>query len=67
MTPDLCLYCSKTLRVGIQQAGKRLCSLCGGKIGKRHKYRIGSDGRLVHRDCNCPTGKIDTKKSEGLF
>jgi hypothetical protein len=67
MTPDLCPYCQRPLRVGTQEAGRRICSLCGGRIGKRHKYRIGSDGRLIHRDCKNPTGNTDTKESKGLF
>jgi hypothetical protein len=67
MTPDLCPYCQKPLRVGIQQAGRRICSLCNGKIGKRHKWRIGSDGRLEHKSCKNPTGQLETDKPKGMF
>ena len=67
MTPDLCPFCGKPLHVGVQQAGKRICSLCGGKIKKPHKYRIGSDGRLQHRDCHNPTGQIENNKTKGMF
>ena len=67
MTPDLCPYCSKPLRVGVQQAGKRICSLCGGNIKKNHKYRIGSDGRLVHKSCSNPTGHKENNKAKGMF
>jgi hypothetical protein len=67
MTPDICPYCQKSLHVGIQPAGRRICSLCGGKIGKRHKYRIGSDGRLVHKSCTNPTGQIETNNAKGMF
>ena len=31
----------KSLYVGIQQAGKRVCSLCGLSVRKRHKWMIG--------------------------
>jgi hypothetical protein len=67
MTPDICPYCQQSLHVGIQQAGKRVCSLCGLSVRKRHKWHIGSDGRIRHRDCKNPTGNTDTKESKGLF
>lgn len=67
MTPDICPYCQKTLSVGVQQAGKRICSLCGGKIKSVHKWRIGSDGRLQHKSCKNPTGHVETNQPKGLF
>lgn len=67
MTPDLCPFCGKPLRVGVQQAGKRVCSLCGGSIKKNHKYRIGSDGRLQHKNCKNPTGQIENNNMKGMF
>jgi hypothetical protein len=67
MTPDLCPFCSRPLHVGIQPAGKRYCSLCGGKIKKRHKYRIGSDGRLIHKSCDNPTGQVETNQEKRMF
>ena len=69
MNPELCPLCSKPLLNphGIQQAGRRICSLCGGKIRKTHKWTIGSTGLLEHRDCANPTGSKNTEKAEGLF
>jgi hypothetical protein len=67
MNPDICPYCSKPLHVGVQQAGKRICSLCGGRIKKTHKWQIGSDGRLEHKSCKNPTGKIETHNAKGMF
>ena len=60
-------YCSRPMHVGVQPAGKRICSSCGLGIRKRHKWTIGSDGRLRHRDCHNPTGKIKSDNSKGLF
>jgi hypothetical protein len=66
MNSDTCPLCNRSLRVGIQQAGRRICSVCGNGIKKNHRYRIGSNGLLQHRDCKHPTGcKIESEK--GMF
>ena len=67
MTPDVCPYCQKTLSVGIQPAGRRICSVCSQSVRKHHKWQIGSDGRIRHKDCHNPTGNLDTKEAKGLF
>ena len=69
ITPDVCPLCSKPLLNphGIQQAGKRICCLCGGKIKKIHRWRIGSTGVLEHRDCRNPTASKPSQESKGLF
>jgi hypothetical protein len=67
MTPDLCPFCGKPMRVGIYRAGKRICSLCGGNIKKTHKWQIGSDGRLEHKSCKNPTGLTENNEPKGLF
>lgn len=67
MTPDLCPFCSRPLHVGVQPSNRRICSLCGLGIRKKHKWMIGSDARIRHKDCKNPTGNTDTKESRGLF
>jgi hypothetical protein len=67
MTPDICPFCSRPMHVGVQQAGRRICSLCGLGVKKNHKWQIGSDGRIRHKDCKNPTGNINTRESKGLF
>ncbi len=69
MVPNTCPLCGKILLNprGIQQAGRRICSLCGDRIKKNHKYHIGSDGRLEHRNCKNPSGKVDTETTKGFF
>jgi hypothetical protein len=69
MTPDTCPLCGKQLLNpnGLQQANKRICSLCHGRIKKTHRWHIGSTGLLEHRDCMNPTGKTNTEYAKGLF
>jgi hypothetical protein len=66
--PSVCPVC-KNLYVAMpsQPSRTRICSLCGGKIKKRHKYQIGSDGRLQHRDCKNPTGQPEINKPKEMF
>lgn len=33
---------------------KRMCADCGQQIGKRHKWHIGRDSKIRHRDCAHP-------------
>jgi|GEM_PF-2170771 hypothetical protein len=67
-TPEICPLCQRVLNYHtLQTAGKRICSLCRGIIGRKHKYRIGSNGLLQHRDCKNPTGSIETDKPKGMF
>ena len=67
MTPDLCPLCGKQLLNGYQEAGKRICSLCHGRIKKNHRWRIGNNGLLEHRDCHNPTGQVDANNAKGMF
>ncbi len=69
MIPDTCPLCGKMLLNprGVQRAGKRICSLCGGKIKKNHRWQIGSTGLLEHRDCTNPTQSQSKDESKGLF
>jgi hypothetical protein len=36
---------------------RRVCAECGASIGKHHKWFIGADSKVRHRDCSNPTGK----------
>jgi hypothetical protein len=66
-TTDICPLCNRSLRIGMQTAGRRICCLCGNPIRKRHKYRIGSNGLLQHRDCQMPTGDKMVTAMKGIF
>ena len=69
MNTDTCPLCGKQLLNpnGLQQANKRICSLCGLSIRRNHKWTIGSDAKIRHRDCSNPTGKTNTEESKGIF
>jgi len=45
-----CALCGQAIVKG----PKRICSLCGNPIKQHHKWRIGPDGRLQHKDCGDP-------------
>lgn len=36
---------------------RRVCAECGASIGKHHKWFIGADSKVRHRDCSNPMGK----------
>ncbi len=51
----------------LQTPGRRVCAECGNRIRLRDKWYIGVDGRLRHKSCKNPRGRIETNKEEGLF
>jgi hypothetical protein len=54
---DTCPTCGQPVSQPIRrQRGKRICSLCNGKIGRFHKWQFGEDSRPQHKDCSVPTG-----------
>lgn len=61
--PDLCPTCGKALTRG--SAGHKVCSLCGKRMGRFDKWRWGSDGRAMHKNCDKPTG-IAPPQNPGL-
>ena len=64
----ICDKCGQQIdRPSYQPAGCRICAECGKRIKKHDKWFIGFDGRLHHRDCKNPTGKIKSDQSKGLF
>jgi hypothetical protein len=68
MTPEMCPLCKRLMDLrSLQPAGKRICSLCYGRIKKNHRWHIGSTGLLEHRDCKNPTGQIETNNAKGMF
>jgi hypothetical protein len=66
--PSVCPVC-KNLYVAMpsQPSRTRICSLCGGRIKKRHRWQIGNTGLLQHKDCKNPTGQPETNKTKGIF
>jgi hypothetical protein len=40
---------------------RRICSLCGEQITRSHKWMIGDDGRIRHRNCKDPKSYGDRK------
>jgi hypothetical protein len=64
---DLCPTCGRPYRIPSRQAGRRVCSLCGYKIGRYDKWEFGPDSRAQHKSCKNARGKIDTNEPKGLF
>lgn len=66
--PSICPTCGNLYAMRpIQPLGKRVCSLCGGRIKKRHRWEFGPDSRARHRDCKNPTGIPETDKPKEMF
>jgi hypothetical protein len=65
-SPSNCPNCGAAVLLPVQQPGRRICSQCGRKIARHDKWRVGSDGRLQHKNCETPTGQ-NVPKVTGLF
>ena len=53
----ICDKCGQQINPpSLQPAGRRICAQCGNPIKKPHKWFIGVDGRLRHKNCAIPTG-----------
>lgn len=48
--PPRCPTCGHPLT----QGPRRICSQCGEPIRNHHKWYIGPDGRLAHKNCDEP-------------
>ena len=50
--PTCCPTCRRPYNMALP---RRFCSLCGKQITRHHKWCIGADGRIRHRNCADPT------------
>ena len=58
MNGDICPCCGQSVtRRALGTVGKRICSLCNGRIRKHDKWEFGPDTRPRHKNCSRPDGK----------
>jgi hypothetical protein len=64
---DLCPTCGRPYKIPSRQAGRRVCSLCGRKIGRYDHWQFGMDSRPQHKNCRNPRDIMEKDNSKGLF
>jgi hypothetical protein len=52
----------ETCKQPLDHTHLRQCALCGGAIGRHHKYVYTLDGRIRHRYCASPTWYYPAKE-----
>jgi len=49
--PERCPHCHRLMDLSVP---KRFCAKCSKQITRYHKWQIGTDGRIRHRNCSNP-------------